>query len=43
MSKDSIIVIVLEEDDFYDYYLLKVIIDGVVLIRDEIDDYGFFF
>ena len=44
MSKDSIIAIAAEEDDSYDYYLLKVTTDGViVLTRDETDDYGSLF
>ena len=42
VSKDSIIAIA-AEDDSYDYYLLKVTTDGVVLTRDETDDYGSLF
>lgn len=44
VSKDSIIAIAAEEDDSYDYYLLKVTTDGVVVLtRDETDDYGSLF
>ena len=43
VSKDSIIAIA-AEDDSYDYYLLNVTTDGVVVLtRDETDDYGSFF
>lgn len=41
MSKDSIIAIAAEEDASYDYDLLKVTTDGVVVLtKDETDDYG---
>ena len=41
VGKDSIITIAAEEDDSYDYYLLKVTSDGmVVLTSDETDEYG---
>lgn len=44
MSKDSIIGVAAEEDNSYDYYLLKVATDGaIVLTRDETDDYGSLF
>lgn len=43
MSKDSIIAIAAKGDS-YDYYLLKVTTDGVVVLtRDETDDYGSLF
>lgn len=41
VSKDSIIAIAAEEDASYDYDLLKVTTDGVVVLtKDETDDYG---
>ena len=41
VSKDSIIAIAADEDDYYDYYLLKITSDGpVVLTEDIIDNYG---
>ena len=44
VGKDSIIAIAAEEDDSYDYYLLKVTTDGVVVLtRDETDEYGSLF
>ena len=40
MNKDSIINVAPEEDDSYNYYLMKVTTDGVVVsTRDETDDY----
>lgn len=44
VSKDSIIAIAAEEDASYDYYLLKMTTDGVVVLtKDETDDYGSLF
>ena len=44
MNKDSIINVAPEEDDSYNYYLMKVTTDGVVVLnRDETDDYGSLF
>ena len=44
VNKDSIIPVTAEEDDSYDYYLMKVTTDGaVVLTRDETDHYGCLF
>lgn len=44
VSKDSIIAVAAEEDDSYDYYLLKVTTDGVVVLtRGETDNYDSLF
>ena len=41
VGKDSIIAIAADEDDSYDYYLLKVTSEGPVVLREDVtDDYG---
>ena len=41
VGKDSIVAIAADEDDSYDYYLLKVTSEGPVELGDDItDDYG---
>ena len=40
VNKDSIIAIAADEDDSFDYYLLKITSDGPVVLKDVLDDYG---
>ena len=40
VNKDSVIAIAADEDDSFDYYLLKITSDGPVVLKDVIDDYG---
>ena len=41
VNKDSIIAIAADEDDSFDYYLLKITSDGPVALKEDvIDDHG---